>query len=176
MKLIVGLGNPGEKYAKNRHNAGFVVVSTLAFKLEMDKWEVDNKANSLISKNSTLVLAKPSTFMNDSGHAVSQIANFYKIKSDDIYIIYDDLDIALGEYKIQHDKGPKVHNGLSSVRECLGVNNFWHVRIGVENRPVKGNAGIPGVEYSLQNFTVEEKVVFDTVVSKIVDELFSVVS
>jgi PTH1 family peptidyl-tRNA hydrolase len=176
MKLIVGLGNPGEKYEKNRHNAGFVVVSNLAAKLEMDKWEVDNKSNSLISKNSNLVLAKPQTFMNDSGHAVSQLARFYKIKHEDVYIIYDDLDIALGEYKIQSDKGPKVHNGLTSVREQLGSNGFWHVRVGVENRTLRGNTGIPGVVYSLQNFGPEEKIIFDGVVSKIVAELLSVVS
>ena len=171
MKLIVGLGNPGEKYEKNRHNAGFVVVSSLAAKLEMGKWEIDKKSNSMVSKNSTLVLAKPQTFMNDSGVAVSQLARFYKINHEDVYIIYDDLDIALGEYKIQSDKGPKVHNGLSSVREQLGSNGFWHVRVGVENRTLRGNTGIPGVVYSLQNFLPDEKIVFDQVVSKIVEEI-----
>jgi PTH1 family peptidyl-tRNA hydrolase len=114
--------------------------------------------------------------MNESGKSVAAVANFYKIKHEDIYVIYDDLDIALGQYKIQYDRGPKVHNGLSSVRAALGSNAFWHVRIGVENREIRGNSGIAGVEYSLQNFAPNEKKILDENVERVVAELVSVVS
>lgn len=174
MKLIVGLGNPGEKYEKNRHNVGFMVVDQLATKVTSEKWEVKSKFNAEIIQTKNFILAKPQTFMNDSGVAVAAICNFYKIKNEDVYIIHDDLDIQLGNYKIQFSKGPKVHNGLKSVEEKLWTDQFFNVRIGVENREVRGNAGVPGVVYSLQDFVGEEKEIIDGVVNNICKELGSV--
>lgn len=168
MKLIVGLGNPGEKYKHNRHNIGFVVVDQLSKNLE---FEFNKKFNAEMVTTKDYILAKPQTFMNESGVSVSAIAHFYKLKSDDIYIIHDDLDIGLGSYKIVHSKGPHAHNGLLSIYEKLGSKNFWHVRVGVENREVRGNAGIPGMVYSLQNFSPEERLVVDKVVDNITQEL-----
>lgn len=176
MKLIVGLGNPGEKYSKNRHNVGFMVVDKLAKKVISEKWEVKSKFDAEIVQTKEYILAKPQTFMNDSGVAVAAIANFYKIDPEDIYIIHDDLDIALGSYKIAKGKGPKVHNGLSSVIEKIGTDQYTNVRVGVENREVRGNGGIPGVVYSLQDFTDAERKIVDEVIAKIVDELMRVVS
>ncbi len=175
MKLIVGLGNPGEKYERNRHNAGFVVVDKILRQAQdawqLSDWKDSKKFLGAVSVGKEVILLKPSTFMNDSGRAVSQIAHFYKVKHEDTYIIYDDLDIVLGEYKIQHSKGPKIHNGLTSVREQMATNAFWHVRMGVENRSIKGNGGIPGVEYSLQNFAPEEQKIFDKTVQLTVSDI-----
>ncbi len=186
MKMIVGLGNPGEKYSKNRHNIGFVVVEYLAKMLQTAdssehlpkitqgselSFAFSRKFNAEMIQTKEYILAKPQTFMNDSGVAVAAIANFYKIDPIDIYVIHDDLDIALGSYKIAQGKGPKVHNGLSSVMEKIGTDQYINVRVGVENREVRGNGGIPGVVYSLQDFTSEEKIVVDKVIEDICKEL-----
>jgi PTH1 family peptidyl-tRNA hydrolase len=171
MKVIVGLGNPGEKYSGNRHNVGFMVVDKLAQLVENATWAESKKFKSEIVQTKDFILVKPQTFMNDSGLAVSVICQFYKVALTDLYIVHDDLDIAIGNYKIQHGKGPQVHNGLRSVEEKLGSDQFWNVRVGVENREVRGNKGIPGMVYSLQDFTGEEQPIVEDVITKIVDEL-----
>ena len=94
-------------------------------------------------------------------------------RSEDIYIVHDDLDIPLGSYKIVHGKGPQVHNGLLSVEKELGTDKFWNVRIGVENREVRGNKGIPGMVYSLQDFGVGEEKIIAEVVEKVVADLLT---
>ena len=177
MKLIVGLGNPGDKYKNNRHNVGFMVldelVQMLMVKGESDglNFELKSKFDAEIIQSNNYVLAKPITYMNDSGKAVAAISRFYKVKSEDIYIVHDDLDIPLGSYKIQHGKAPKVHNGLLSVEQSLGTNKYWNVRVGVENREVRGNKGIPGVVYSLQDCTELESPMVSEVVEKVVLDL-----
>lgn len=171
MKMIVGLGNPGEKYARTRHNVGFMTVERLAQKSNAGEWKHESKFSAEMMRSDEFLYVKPQTFMNDSGKAVSAIARFYKIKSDDIYVIHDDLDIALGEFKIQHSKGPLVHYGINSVEKDLGTEEFWRVRIGVENRLVRGNKGIPGEEYSLQNFSPEERLVVDDVIGRVIERV-----
>jgi len=177
MKIIVGLGNPGEKYRSTRHNIGFVVLDELARReIPNSKFQITNKFKSEIIQTKNFILVKPQTYMNDSGVAVASICRFYKIELKDLYIVHDDLDIPIGNYKIQHGKGPQVHNGLLSVEQELGTDQFWNARVGVENRVVRGNKGVPGVVYSLQDFEGEEKIIIEDVVVKIVDELSRVVS
>ena len=184
MKLIVGLGNPGDKYKYNRHNIGFVIVERLLTEISKSetlnpkqvqniKYETNKLFYSDIVKIEDLILAKPVTFMNESGKAVSAISRFYKIKNEDTYIIHDDLDIPLGSYKIQHGKAPKVHNGLLSVEQTLGTNLYWNVRVGVENREVRGNKGVPGVVYSLQDFGPEERKIVGKVVEEVAADLLT---
>lgn len=177
MKIIVGLGNPGEKYESNRHNIGFVIVEALLTKLSSGNAEfaLNKKFNAEILQLGDVLLVKPQTFMNESGKAVSAITRFYKIENKDLYVVHDDLDITLGNYKIQFGKGPQIHNGLLSIEESLGTDQFWNVRVGVENREVRGNKGVPGVVYSLQNFTVDEQVVVQKVVQSVVGDLLNVV-
>lgn len=176
MKLIVGLGNPGEKYQHNRHNVGFMVVEKLSKHIVNGSWEMVKKFKAEIVQTKEVILVKPQTFMNDSGVAVSKICQFYKVEYKDLYIVHDDLDIKIGNYKIQHGKGPQVHNGLLSIEEKLGSDLFWNVRVGVENREVRGNRGIPGVVYSLQDFDKEEAKIIETVIQNIVLDLGAVVS
>lgn len=171
MKCIVGLGNPGEKYAKNRHNVGFMVLDKLG-----SEWEFSKKFNAEIIQTKAYILVKPQTYMNDSGVAVAKIVQFYKIDLSDLYIVHDDLDIALGNYKIQHSKGPRIHYGVNSVEEKLGTEDFWRVRVGVENRTIRGNTGIRGEVYSLQDFESEEVKIIEGVIGQIVDELQRMVS
>lgn len=179
MKLIVGLGNPGEKYQNNRHNVGFMVLDELVQRLKGKdesnglNFELKSKFDAEIIQSNNYVLAKPITYMNDSGKAVAAISRFYKVKSEDIYIVHDDLDIPLGSYKIQHGKAPKVHNGLLSVEQSLGTNKYWNVRVGVENREVRGNKGVPGVVYSLQDFGPSEREILAQVIEEVVTDLLT---
>lgn len=156
MKLIIGLGNPGPQYTKTRHNVGFLCLDYIANKLgkSSDDWKNDQKltADIIIIPNKYILL-KPQTFMNRSGEAVTRTMQFYKLGLQDITVIHDDLDIKIGIYKISIGKGPKLHNGTSSIENKVGK-DFQRVRIGVENRTPENR--IPGESYVLQDFTTEE--------------------
>ena len=153
MKLVVGLGNPGKKYRNNRHNVGHMVVDRLLGKG--------------FSKN--MVVKKTSVFMNESGKYVKELVDHYKIETPDLWVIHDDLDIALGDYKIQKGKGPKEHKGILSIEEKLGRNDFWRVRVGVENRVSEER--ISGEQYVLQDFEEDELGILNPVIDKIIKEL-----
>lgn len=148
MKLVVGLGNPGSSYLNTRHNAGFLVVDALQ-KIKLPD----------------MILRKSDTFMNESGSFVKRMVDQYKLNLKDLYVIHDDLDIKLGEYKIQFGKGPKDHNGLKSVDESLGTDQYWHIRIGVDNRP--GDNKPLGIEYVLQDFTKDERETLDKTINEV---------
>ncbi len=152
MRLIVGLGNPGNKYTNTRHNIGFVVADALQKK---------NLPDGIIKKSDV--------FMNDSGSFTLSQCTKYKIQPSDLFIIHDDLDIKLGEYKIQLGHSPKDHNGTKSIDESLGTDQYWHVKMGIDNRPL--DARPMGIEYVLQNFNDEERTIMDRVVKEAVSEL-----
>ena len=160
MKIIVGLGNPEEKYFRNRHNVGFMYIDYLHKTIGPlhQKFIFEKKTESLVHKVRTaqeeILLVKPQTFMNDSGRSIQKVLSYYNQQISDVVVAHDDLDIELGKYKIQSKKGPKIHNGISSVEKCLGTDNFIRVRIGIENRNEEKK--IPGKTYVLQNFTLEE--------------------
>lgn len=169
MKLIVGLGNPGEKYQYTRHNVGFLTVGKLAEKYNAE-WKSDKKFKAETAKiNSDIILVKPQTFMNSSGSSVAKVKNYFNVKETDLWVIHDDLDIKLGQYKIQLGVGPKIHNGLNSIYEKLSSQNFWHIRVGIDNRPADNR--ISGETYVLQEFDNKEKETIQQVISGIVGEL-----
>ena len=140
MKLFIGLGNPGNKYKNTRHNVGWMVldrlVSSFQFPIEsqLPSFKFEKSFNAEVLKMQDVLLVKPQTFMNESGKAVKKLVDFYKVDMDDLYVIHDDLDIKLGEYKIQKGVGPKVHGGVNSIENELGKEDFWRVRIGIDNR------------------------------------------
>lgn len=180
MKLIVGLGNPGRKYFNNRHNVGFMVVDRLVKKLRVSgyglqqEWKKSTKGKLQYFwfdvKKEKLELIKPQIYVNNSGHSVAYAYKKHpELKLDNIYVIHDDLDIALGNYKIQIGKGPKDHKGLISIYNKLNAKDFWHVRIGVENRE-KDNM-ISGEDYVLQDFGKDEQDIINQVLDKIVIDL-----
>jgi PTH1 family peptidyl-tRNA hydrolase len=184
MNLIIGIGNPGSKYEKNRHNVGFMVIDAIASQaskqFSKSNFQTNKKLRATIwyQKTTDTLFAKSTTQMNSSGEAVSKLANFYKVKPVELWVIHDDLDIKLGQYKIQKGKGPKIHKGLLSVYEKLGKGSFWHVRVGVENRQKKFSLlgfqypkRIPGERYVLQNFTDKEFEILKPVIDKIIIEL-----
>lgn len=144
MKLIVGLGNPGEKYEKTRHNLGFMVLDHFLRDAETVKntvWQNKDKFKSEIAeiswnsrKEKTLekvILAKPQTHMNNSGMAVSLLKNFYKISPSDIWVIHDELDLPLGTMKIRFGGASAGHHGVTSIMEKLGTDKFWRFRLGI---------------------------------------------
>ena len=143
MRIVVGLGNPGKEYENTRHNVGFMVVDKL-------KPEIEGKK---------ILLVKPQKFMNRSGEEVIKVVNFHKVDLANLYVVHDDLDIKLGEYKIQFGKGPKVHNGITSIEQALGTKDFWRVRIGIDNNDVLGK------------FAIEEKKIVEEVIDEVNKEL-----
>lgn len=162
MKVIVGLGNPGIKYLNNRHNVGYMVIDELAL--------VKVKPLKSVSKGLTFKALKSDKFMNDSGLFIKKLKEKYpKMETSNLYVIHDDLDIPLGSFKIQFGKGPKVHNGLNDIYEKIGTSDFWHVRVGVDNRDPENRA--KGDEYVLGDFTEEEKLVLDKVIKQICNQL-----
>ena len=177
--ILAGLGNIGEKYKNTRHNAGFIFLDYLSGEKE---WE-DNKNLHLLYKRHTFVshhdrivmeLIKPTTMMNDSGQALSQFLNFYKKNLSELILIFDDLDLELGNWKYQHGKGPRIHNGLNSVEESLGTTNFNRIRVGIQNaetRKVEDHK-IIGADYVLMPFTDDEiKILTETVFPQIKESL-----
>lgn len=170
MKLVVGLGNPGSKYEKTRHNVGFMVIDALVAKMNGGSWSENGKLHSLLSiAEGSLILAKPTTFMNSSGISAASLVNYYKLDSADIWVIHDDLDIKLGQYKIQKGVGPKLHYGIKSIEENLKTKDFWRVRVGVDNRPDDNR--ILGEEYVLEDFENGEIEIKDRVIGEIVKKL-----
>lgn len=148
MKLIIGLGNPGKKYQNTRHNIGQIVVSRL-------------------NSNQQTQVAITDTYMNESGIFVQKMVHFYKIDPVDLYIVHDDLDLPVGEYRIQFDRGPAGHHGVESVVQHLGTQAFNRIRIGIghptDNTPVEN--------YVLQPFNVAEKVLITPTIDKIIKEI-----
>lgn len=157
MFLIVGLGNPGDKYENTRHNAGFLVIDGLAKEHSFPEFKLLKKLNALISEGNIqgrkIILAKPQTFMNNSGLAVKKIKTKYKISPEDIIIINDDLDLPFGKIKIARNQGAAGHKGVLSVIDALKTKDFFRLRIGIENEKEK----IIGPEkFVLQKFSKEE--------------------
>ena len=166
MFLIVGLGNPGKEYEKTRHNVGFAVLDKLLSVLEFDDW-VDNKkfraevAEGKINAEKILLL-KPQTFMNNSGQAVASAAKFYKIKPANVWVIHDDLDIPLGKMKIQRDRSAAGHNGVQSIIDSLGTQNFVRFRIGIA--PIKTSKK-SGANFVLSKFSLAETAILKKTIS-----------
>ncbi len=137
MKLIIGLGNPGEEYQDNRHNVGFMIADAIARK-EDSEFSFDKKLNAEITKShfagKPVVLAKPHTFVNKSGEAARKLKLFYKTKPEGIILIHDDLDIDFGNFKVSFGKDSGGHRGVQSVIDGLKTNKFWRLRIGTANR------------------------------------------
>jgi len=165
MLLIVGLGNPGEKYKKTRHNAGLIVIDELRKKWNFPEFKFSNKFNAEVSKKSCglwvvgcgLLLVKPQTFMNRSGESVRKIMDFYKLTPENIIVIHDDLDIEIGKYKISTSSSSAGHKGVQSVIDNIGTQEFKRIRIGVEKSGGRKNRGkISGDNFVLQDFEEDE--------------------
>ena len=147
MKLIVGLGNPGEKYENTRHNLGFLVLDHLLKDLGTSKieWDHPTKLKSDIAmftiKEEKALLAKPQTFMNNSGMAVQLLKDFYKVEPEDLWIVYDELDLPVGSMKIRFGGAAAGHHGVESIMEAIGTDKFWRFRLGIGATHDKSEVG-----------------------------------
>jgi PTH1 family peptidyl-tRNA hydrolase len=154
MRLLVGLGNPGSRYAMTRHNVGFMAIDAIAARYRFPAFRPKFQgtlAEGTIGDEKVLLL-KPETYMNASGDSVGAAARFYKIDVGEIAVIHDDIDLADGKLRVKRGGGAGGHNGLRSIDDALGA-DYWRVRIGI---------GHPGMRelveaYVLQNFTGEER-------------------
>ena len=160
MKLIIGLGNPGQEYTNTRHNIGFMVIDHFASDSNWSKkWNALYKEETI--NNEKIILIKPLTYMNLSGQAVKEFVNFYKIPLENILVIQDDLDLEVGTYRIKTNSSSGGHNGIKSIIDCLGRNNFARLKIGISN-----NKKIDTKDYVLGRFNQEEQAIYDNLYAK----------
>jgi PTH1 family peptidyl-tRNA hydrolase len=151
MKLIIGLGNPGSKYEKTRHNIGFMCLDYYNNNELKESFRFERKFNAEIIKKNNYILAKPQTFMNLSGNSVKNIVDYYDIAVGDILIIYDDFSLPLSKLRLREKGGSGGHNGIKSIIERLGTQEFKRVKIGIDNNPI-----IDPKDYVLSNFSKNE--------------------
>jgi PTH1 family peptidyl-tRNA hydrolase len=174
MKLIVGLGNPGEQYEKTRHNLGFEVINRFLkdfASVQDTNWETSAKLKGEFFKfdwqakdrkgTERVVLLKPHTYMNNSGLSVSLAKDFYKVEADDIWIVHDDIDLQLGTLRIRNGGASGGHKGIDSVMQHLGTEKFWRFRLGIGHPKRQSDPGkhyIKNVEeFVLEPFSSDEK-------------------
>jgi PTH1 family peptidyl-tRNA hydrolase len=164
MYLIVGLGNPGVRYARNRHNVGVRCVSRLAAAhgLEFSRRRKNARAAQGTIGGRPVVLAIPQTFMNESGRAVAPLAHFYQVPTENLLVIYDDLDLPLGSLRLRPDGGSGGHRGMRSIITYLGTQSFPRLRIGI-GRPL---GQMDPADYVLQNFTPDEEPVIEETIER----------
>lgn len=155
MKMIIGLGNPGKKYEQTRHNVGFMVIDELAkqYGVELNQTKFQALYAIAHTPKGKVLLVKPFTYMNLSGEAVVPLMNYFDVEQEDIVVIYDDLDLATGKLRLRQRGSAGGHNGIKSLIQHLGSQNFNRIRIGISRPP----AGMKVPDYVLANFREEER-------------------
>ena len=136
IKLIIGLGNPDEKYKNTYHNVGKLMLDYLRKKIECDSRSMKHELFEFYKLNNRIIV-KPLTFMNESGKAVKAALDYFKFKPEEILAVHDDSDIELGKYKISFARGSAGHKGIESIIKSLGTKNFWRLRIGIRKEKSK---------------------------------------
>jgi PTH1 family peptidyl-tRNA hydrolase len=133
MKLIIGLGNPGDQYKDTRHNIGYMIVDKLSHELGKERatWENDKAHQALIAKIGDILLVKPVTYMNNSGIAVKGLVDYYKLDPSDVWVIHDDIDLPIGKIRIRMRGGTAGHNGVTSILNMLKSETFIRFRMGI---------------------------------------------
>ncbi|MGA7055074.1 MAG: aminoacyl-tRNA hydrolase [Mycobacterium sp.] len=166
--LVVGLGNPGENYARTRHNVGFMVADVLAARLG-SKFKTHKRSGAEIVTGRlaghAVVLAKPRCYMNESGRQVGPLANFYSVPAADIIVVHDELDIDFGRIRLKLGGGEGGHNGLRSIATVLGTKDFQRVRIGIGRPPGRKDPAA----FVLENFSATERPEVPTICEQAAD-------
>ena len=172
---LIGLGNPGKKYSKNRHNIGYLLLQNLSKKYNSSfllKDKLKSSCSEFKINDSTYRLFLPNTFMNNSGDAVRAIIDWYKINLDQIFIIVDDKDLPLGKIRFRKKGSSGGHNGLKSIIEKLKTPNFNRIRIGIGSPPLKKETNnFNTISHVLGNISLEEKLILDKVYKKVIESL-----
>jgi len=170
MILIVGLGNPGQKFQKTRHNVGFRVLDLFQKENNFPDFSLSKKFNSLISKEvleqKKIILAKPQTFMNDSGKAVKRLISNIQYPVSNLWVVHDDIDLSLGEIKIVKNRGSAGHKGVQSIINEIGTKNFIRFRIGIKKAQNSKFKTQKLDKFVLQNFTRDEEKIVNEIIKK----------
>jgi len=160
MKLIIGLGNPGQRYQATRHNTGFRALDSLAHDAS---WKQSKKCNADIAQitvaSEQVLLAKPQTYMNQSGHAAKTLTAYYHIDLDDVLVVYDDIDLMVGQLRIRSSGSAGGHNGMESILTALNTTRIARLKIGIAEKQT-GTQTVPSEQYVLKPFskTAEKKI------------------
>lgn len=164
MKLIIGLGNPGKEYENTRHNTGFMAIDEYAKvnNINFNKNKFDGLYADILVNNEKVILLKPQKYMNLSGEVIYKYMDYFKIKKEDILVIYDDMDLEVGSFKIRYKGGSAGHNGLKNIESNISSNEYKRIKIGISK-----NKNIDTVNYVLGKFTQEEKEKLDEVLKNI---------
>ena len=168
MIVIVGLGNPTDKYKGTRHNVGFMAIDKIAdeYGIDVSVYKHKSLCGKGIIAGEKVLLMKPQTFMNNSGEAIRDAMNFYKFNpEDELIIIYDDISLAVGRLRLRSKGSAGGHNGIKSVIAHSGTEKFKRIRVGVGEKPVKMDL----VDYVLGNFTPSEKKIIEEGIDSVVD-------
>lgn len=180
MNLIIGLGNPGKKYEKTRHNLGFLVIENLTKHLRAKKRNYHELAEIIIGKlgSKKVILAKPLTFMNRSGQAVKFLTQEFKISPDDLFVVHDDIDLPLGIIRISRGRGSAGHKGVVSIIKELGTKNFARFRIGIYpiGQTFLGyhhKKKIATEKFVLKKFTPAEQKIIRPVIKKMIQAILT---
>ena len=172
MRLVVGLGNPGTRYERTRHNIGFLVVDAFAkkYRLELDTHEKNALTGRGRVAGNSVMVAKPLTFMNLSGDAVSKLVRAYLDTPSDMIVVYDDIDLPLGKIRLRERGSSGTHNGMRSIIADLATENFPRLRFGI-----KGETYAEGPQlrdYVLEDFDAAEQELVDATINRAVESLF----
>lgn len=170
MRIVIGLGNPGKQYQNARHNLGFRIIDALRQDLEFENWQSTKKFQASISQgvfdNEKIILAKPETFMNESGKAVKLLANYYQIAPEQILIIHDEADLPFGEIRCQTSRGAAGHRGVESIINHLKTNEFCRIRIGIRpENPINESLD----DFVLAEFTPQEEELIPKIIKESVE-------
>jgi len=170
--MVVGLGNPGEAYAKTRHNTGFMVVDEVSetFSIALDKQKFDARFGIGSVNGVNIVLAKPMAYMNRSGPQVQKIAGYFRILCEDILVVHDDIDLVFGRLKIKEKGGDGGHRGVRSIIDAFGGGDFTRLRIGVGRPDAERGAS----DYVLGKFTLEERNVLSQIITTAKDAIVTI--
>lgn len=199
MKLVFGLGNPEKEYAGTRHNVGKDVINALSCEVSegggfnikkvlssvfgnhiCGDWRINRKLNAEILKTGDVMLVKPLRYMNDSGIVIRDVVSFYKVDFSDVAVVYDDLDLVVGEFKARYGSATTVHNGVGSILDVIGDKNFkkiFYVKVGVREKKIPmsvKNFGLKPNTYVLGKFPKEDRVIVgDVIKNSVVPALLS---
>ncbi len=171
MKLVVGLGNPGRKHERTRHNLGFLIIDQIARqnRVTIKKKLCEALVGEWSNDGERVLLAKPQTYMNRSGESVQCLLDYFRSPTEDLIVIYDDLDLAFGRIRIRPMGGAGGHRGVVSILETLSAAEFYRVRVGIGRPP----QGMDPVDFVLEHFTLQEIDQLDEVVSRASDAVLS---
>lgn len=184
MKIVVGLGNIGDKYSKTRHNCGFLAVDEFVRQLSKENMGIEFKEENkfkaytanITYKDQKVLLVKPTTLMNRSGDCISKILSFFKEPLENLIVIYDDIDLPIGSIRIRDKGSAGTHNGMRSITEQLGSENFTRIRVGIESRGELMHKSIDLTDFVLGEFTSKEYPYIKEALEKAVEELKKLIS